>query len=780
LLAETIFMALDIAKLGRKPYQKLEQPEVLSASGVYIRQHAGNFFVRVLNILVVSGIFFVLAWVWDFGGFAGFGRSVVWLVFSGALLVVFSWRLFFGREFLKKMYDAREYWVVVRLALVVLVVSGIGSFSQRGVLGALGLSASASALSWLGVVFGVVWLVAMLYGRGTSAASKQVLVSLFFGSTVLAGYILYMLLFGGGYAALGWVEAQGVLLLLSIDTFLIVSFAIFQNRAIKILWSLAIALHVFVLFAWDIASVWLVLIAGISALLFFQVIYSKKLWQRNFIYPLQVWAIAALLLVVPIKIFTGASVPHDSILSYADSRAVAWSQEFLWLGNGLGSSNEYAIFSDTSFIDFGSLETALRALPVIGNAYIQIYIETGSVGLLSWLLFFGIVCLLGIRFWRNNTQAFKEGSMSEGAYLGAILLITYCLLLVGFWFSPFSFVLYWFSMVIVACAMVLWHTRRSESESSAHTVPYTIGRTLLQSLGVVMLIVMSMYVGLLVVSARMVRASQTASQLSSEIDARARADGWQRVVSLSSWNPFYRLSEARAFLDLLETSISIDAQRESIERVTAILSNESKHATNPIIHWVAAGMYADLESYAEGSSSFARREYQAAREIAPNNAQLAVAIARFYRDQADTLVSANVPARELRFEAAAGLKQVLLKYPSFLPARLELAFLLEEEEGVSAALGELAAWENASPEITYHIGRLYFNEGEFEKSSEKFLEVIRAVPNHSNAHYSLGIAYFRLKKYPEALEQFKDVLRLNPGSSDVQAKIDQVQKLVGE
>ena len=75
----------------------------------------------------------------------------------------------------------------------------------------------------------------------------------------------------------------------------------------------------------------------------------------------------------------------------------------------------------------------------------------------------------------------------------------------------------------------------------------------------------------------------------------------------------------------------------------------------------------------------------------------------------------------------------------------------------------------------YHVGRMYFNDGNFDIAAEKFGQVVREVPSHSNARYSLGIAYFRLGRFDDALQEFQKVLELNPGNEDVQAKIEQVK-----
>lgn len=774
-------MALDIAKLGRKPYQKLEQPIRADDSGAHIRRYFSSLFGRALTAALLFGAFAVPAWVWDFGLGAGHGRHTAARVLSGAVLVLFSWHVLFRRELSEPSRSvALPYRSVVGLALALVAAGAVGSVAHQGASGALGLGAPDAQLESLGLAFGAVWLIAVLYGRGTVALAKQLLVILFLGSTVLAAYVIYALLARGGYAGTAWVATESVPLFLSVVAFLMVAFAMFQKRSIKLLWTMSVLLHLAALFAWDAASAWLVLVAGISALLLFQIIYHKKLWQRNFTYPLQIWTIAALLLVIPVKLFTGFDVPESSVLSYVASRQAVSDAGFTLFGNGLSGSDERALISGISFDDFGQLSRAIAPLPVVGHGYFQLYLESGALGALAWLALLAAVFSAGVRFWRKHVKAFQEGTMSEGAYLGAIALVALVMLSAGLWFSPFSFLAYWLWMLLVAVALVLWHVPAGPAHEPSAPASSVRLRRASAALRVAVVAVTFAYFAFLVVDLRAASADKVVASLASQADPGTRALGWERAARLSPWNTWYRLSEARAFLDLLGTPISIDAQRGAIERVTAILSRETKGSDNPVVHWVAAAMYADLEAYAEGSSSLARAAYQRTRELWPESVALPVAIARFYRESADALLSGAAPAAELRLQARAGLEQSLALAPDYLPARLELAFLLEDEEGVAAALQELEPWEDASPEITYHIGRLYFNDREFEKASEKFLEVVRSVPSHSNARYSLGVAYFRLEKYVEALREFQEVLRLNPGSQDVQAKIEQVQERLGE
>jgi len=135
--------------------------------------------------------------------------------------------------------------------------------------------------------------------------------------------------------------------------------------------------------------------------------------------------------------------------------------------------------------------------------------------------------------------------------------------------------------------------------------------------------------------------------------------------------------------------------------------------------------------------------------------------------------------QELKDQSRVYLRRSIELEPNFLPAIIELALIDEEEKDPDFVIGELLKIENLSPEVKYHIGRIYFNKGDIESAAKKFSEVIEQVPTHSNSRYSLGIIYFRMGKYNESLSEFEEVLRLNPGNLDVEDKINQVKNKIG-
>ncbi len=67
-------------------------------------------------------------------------------------------------------------------------------------------------------------------------------------------------------------------------------------------------------------------------------------------------------------------------------------------------------------------------------------------------------------------------------------------------------------------------------------------------------------------------------------------------------------------------------------------------------------------------------------------------------------------------------------------------------------------------EAIYHLGDLYYRDGDYEKAVEYFRQVLEQEPDRGYLYLKLGTSLNRLQRYPEALDAFgKAVARLqNP------------------
>ncbi len=777
-------MALDMHAHGRTPYQKLEKPQSTKQSLPHVKRYFARILESLLLTLAPLIVFLVPVSVFQFAGSVGFIRQLLWVVLSVFLTVVWGILIVWLRSEMILTYKR----IIGTLSVGIFLIIIVSLFVQNTALsiGVLRLGGEPTLFVY---VLGGIWVVILSGFTFTLRFFKSLVIAHFLGTTVFALYVLIVAWFGGGYDALSWFVTQSWGVVIAITIFMMTAFAMLQKPFAKVFWSFCIAVQVLTLFIWDTTLPWLLIIIGTSVLLVFQMTHAKKLWQRNVTYPLQVWVAAVLFLFIPVKVFSGTTVPLPEQFSFSELTSLVQEQSLphILFGNGIGTADMLARFSGESFysVEEGIGDTAEQPKS-IANSVAYLLLELG--GIFSILLLYIVVLFVrnGYLFLKRHIASLAKHTMTESVYVGSLVFLGSLLIGVSLLFTSWSFSLGWLLFLLIGLTLGLWNTSALVEAriKGAKEVPVTFDRYIF-SKGVfftgLKLIVLVGIVGSLFVcsySIRVVGAERAVRAAHIVEDPLITTRKWEDAVARNPWNERYRVEHARADVLSLEGS-SLDIQKNVIERTTQQLQHIRETTTDPTILWRAALSYRDMEQYAEGSARLARTTYLDAQRLWESNRSLPVAIARFYRESIDDLAHADMSAQALREEAMQLLKKTLSEDPTYLPARLELSFILELAQGASAALSELEPYETESPEIMYHVGRLYFNEGDFETAVEKFNIVVQAVPNHSNAHYSLGVAHFRLEEYDDSLTSFEKVLELNPENTDVQEKIKQVREAIG-
>jgi len=757
-------MPLDIKRIGSTPYHTLERPQAYKQIP-HVRRYFAARLGRAASIITLAIVFFVPLWFANFGTSLGGGRVVMWLGASGVLLLLWIFIM---------LILERSLSVHATLMIAALPVLAFFTFlsSLLGVspLISLGATSFSGAVTFPVIVVGLAWIFYLTRFNTTTGFLKLVFVSYFLGSTIMVLQVLIRWI-AGGYDPLMWVQTQSWLSIFAINVFLLLAFTMLQKGIAKTVWTMAIVLHLFVLFLWDKPQTWILLLIGTSALLAFQLVYSKKLWQRNFIYPLQIWVVSLLMLLAPIKMFTGTTVP--ALPSYA-------SDEVVSVFNSLGGRR--VIGAGPASVDLVMYQEGVslfaldNGLPNPGSLVLptgidHIRITSGILGLIIWIGFFALFVYRGFRFVREHLASLKEQSMAESVYLGTVTAISSVLAILALFLLPWSFPMFWLLVLLFGLSLALMATEKNVKEVSFSE------KGALSSLAPVAMVVLCVLYGWLMIV--VLRSASAAGKVSAAFEASRPSDRvnlLEDAVRLDRRSDRYQALLAQQVLSTITQDTPLDAQRDALEKINVPLTRLRDESKDPFVHWIAARTYIDLERIAEGSLLLARSSYLRAAELLPKNLALAVEIARFYREHVDDLVSTDNTESSLRAEAHEHLARALKLDPGYLPARLELAFVVEQQDGIKAAIAELEPWEDASSEIAYHIGRLYFNDGDFDTAILKFKKVIEEVPNHSNAHYSLGVVYFKIGSYQESMSEFQTVLDLNPDSADVQEKIKQVQE----
>lgn len=781
-------MSLDIRRVREAPFKKLERP-IKSQRWVAVLSALGAITDQGFDWLTLLAVFFLPAWLVDFGGLPGSGRVLVVLaLLGGAVVLSLLGALFWGRPIkLRRALPAKAAMILLSLA----VISAVFGLDPRA---SFGLTALGSAPLAVALIIGLAHFTIFINRPSAERLGPRVLEAYLLGAMLLALYTAVRW-FSAGYEALGWVSRDSYLTIFAVNTVILTALAAGASRGRRIVWTIGLALQLFPLFLWDNAVAWVLVLIGTAALFAWSVVYAKKFWQSPVLYPLQVWILAVVLLFVPVKIFTGQNPPLEPA-AYRASEVTTALARFglpqLIFGVGAGASDLVMAELGLSFFDpdpaagaalyLGEFPPAQPPAPAIldvyaasarpsqarlANSYFALGLEGGLAGALGWLAFLAMFIWLAVRGLGRKPEA--------ATGLGALLLLA------GLAVSAWSFPLFMVLIMFLGLTWLFYPGGDSGAVSALawsrrwDNLPSPAKLWLIRALGVLLVI---SYIGMVWFQTRTVLAAASARAALATDAPGIAYNNWAKAVARNGGNDIYRVKLAESRWQSMTDGTPLPDQKEIIQNVNRTLSDIARTARSPVAHWLSGRLYAAMEPAAEGATVLGRESYRRALELWPGNMALVTELARLYRARSQALIGSDRSLADLQAEAKDRLQAALKLAPDYLPARLELAFISEKQSGIPAAVAELEPWEEASPEIRYHLGRLYFNDGDLAAARAEFLQVIKEVPNHSNAHYSLGVVYFREGKYKESLAEFEKVNELNPGSEDVKGKIEEVKKKV--
>ncbi len=760
-------MSFDIKRVVRVPYQRLERPGARGGQLADFKKAAAGLIRPVLYWLPLLIFLSAPLLFFDFG-------ILVFIVLAALLSGLYAVKVVWLEERIKG-YDSLLNYVIIFLLASFLLSASFGAEP----LASLGLSWFDGRLSFP-VLFFALALFLIIYQNNEPARYWRLLPAAFSAGVALLSVYILARAAGGGWAALNSLDGSSLPLVLALNIFWLVAYASGAAGRLGVAAAASGAVPALaVLFLWDKILPLALVILGLSCLLIWQILHERRLWQRRFVWPAAVWIVAVVMLIMPVYFIVKTNAPTEDWYHLEE----VWSrwQEFSWsrwfLGYGAGNAALALLPSASSFYS-PALEAASPAWPaerrLVSGAFVWL-LEGGLFGLGAWLVFLALIILKNLDWLRRFGPSLRAAAGDEDLYHSAVLTLTAILAGLATLAGPWS--------AIMFVSLLLWTTagfgsQRQRLGAKADNFDLARSERRRWSARLAGFILLALVVGFTVIGARRTLAGAAAGRAAVSPGAEAALALWSKAARLDPRASYYQVKRAAARFQILTEETALPEQREIIEDINTTLAQAIAAPANPVIPWTAARLYTQLERYAEGSANLARFSYLQAADLWPGNVALITELAEFYREFGERLQSGGVTVSDLQIEARDRLKRALKFAPEYLPARLELAFIVEKQNGIPAAVAELEPWEAQSPEIMYHVGRLYFNDNKLEVARDKFLLVLEQIPNHSNAHYSLGIVYFRQGLYKEALAELGKVDELNPGNADVAEKIEEVKKKV--
>ncbi|MEI6843188.1 MAG: tetratricopeptide repeat protein [bacterium] len=559
------------------------------------------------------------------------------------------------------------------------------------------------------------------------------------------------------------------------------------SKIIKILLSFAIILSLFLLVVVNFSAIWII-IAICSVLLIVYSFFSKPLHtpavtlkqkiSRIPLYPAIVLVISVIFIVwgtsvggflankmhiSNVEVRPSLSVTFDIVKNTWKTRPLFGSGPNTFVSQWLSykpDSITATDFWDTNFA-YG-----IGLIPTFA-------VTTGLVGILSWLLFFGLFVYFGIKaiftkFEDLHIKYLVTSSFFISLYLWIMAWI-YVPSVVIFTLT-FFFTGLFFASLYVSGIVTL----------TLHTFSYNPRVGFLSSLTLV-----ALFVGLCALGYGLFKNSQSlwyfqksSYALNTVGDVLLSETYMNKAISAMPYDVYYRaLSEIELFK--INKIVSQDPKQVKIEDiqkqfkdVLPLAINAGLSATNAddsnYLNWISLGRVYEtvVPLKIQGAYESAQTAYGEALRRNPKNPTILAMFARLAVANNDLK-----SARNYILQAIQTKRNYVDAY--FLLSQIEVA-----DNNLKGAIDSVTAASvinPSDPNIFFQLGLLKYNNKDIPGAIEALEKAVSLSPQYANAKYFLGLSYEQAGQHEKAIQQFVDLKATNPDSAEVTAILSNLQ-----
>ncbi len=676
-------------------------------------------------------------------------------------------------------------WGALVLPVVYIISALVGSSPTLSMFGYALESGTAGSI----VIFSILFFASAYMFRDRSKL-VMTLTALFSSLAIVALFVLVKVLSGGSWLTFNtffgnmgnpvgaWTDlamAFGLLALLT--TFAVEMLPL--SRRLKIFMGVFYALSVVLLVVVNFETTWMLTLgASIVLILYFATVERHEgttLSKRNGVRMAALLMVVSLLFVFNPKIGSkdiSTRVLEISKVTNSDVRpnltaTVSVMKKVLSANPILGSGPntfERAWFlykpAETNVTPFWS-----TAFP-FGYGFLPTAFATmGLVGIISWVAFFVLFIMLGIRALARNLE-----NRSDRFLFTSTFLISLFLWVGSFVYSP--------SLVMLALTFIFTGLFVGASEATGVLLPKEIifnknKLSLFASALVALVLIVGMgaftFVSLKKVIAathfqRALVYSNTSGKTFDEIESELG-----KAVTTSPSDPFWsavsQVELSRANNALNSTEGSDATRQEAFQNAlsASIAALQNAISLNPTYrNWLALGdVYESLVPSpfsVEGAYDSAKFAYETAQALHPLSPEIFLKFARLELDNKNA-----EGAREFITEALNKKKDYADAY--FFLSQLEISQNNLRQAIESAETGVFLSPNNAG--VLFQLGLLKYSNRDYKGATDALVKAIEIVPDYANAKYYLGLSLDKLGQKAEALKQFEDLAKTNPDNTAV-------------
>ncbi len=511
----------------------------------------------------------------------------------------------------------------------------------------------------------------------------------------------------------------------------------------------------------DFNPAWLVLI--ISLILFLIFSLATRAFKQDvnrLLLPIILILISVTFLFVNnLDQWTGIALAKEQVLEQSiswqtASNGITSSFQNFFLGSGIGTwSYDFSKFKPSEFNN--TIWWQIR-FDRAGSYFSELLATTGVLGFISYSL---IIITFFLVFWvlREKRELFPYMMTFTALTVAQLVYYQNTVLSFTFW-------------LILGLGVMAWqYTDKSSKVISFRDFPEL---SLVFSTVLVLLLLAFSVTSFFAVKFYLADMNYAKSQLASTLDERISLV--EEAIRLNPKLVTYQTVLARVYaVSLLEEIKKPTDQQDATKAQNYMVSSIdwAKEATelspNTVFTWEGLGMiYRDFQFLIEGAADWSVNSFEKAIELEGKNPILYTELGKLYLalDQTEKAKQSFTKAKEIK--------------PDYIDVLIQEALLDEKEENLDAAIKRIEELVITYPfhiDARFHLGRMYFNQGETNKAIVQFETILGIVPNHSNSLYSLGTAYAVEGRKEDAILIFEKVLELNPGNEDVIQKLGELK-----
>lgn len=395
-------------------------------------------------------------------------------------------------------------------------------------------------------------------------------------------------------------------------------------------------------------------------------------------------------------------------------------------------------------------------------------VTTGILGILSWLLFFGVFLFLGFKaVFSKNLDQFALYLTVSSFFISLYLWIMTIIYVP----SMVVFILTFFFTGIFFASLSL--TNIFPTRLYVFNTNPKLG--FLITLGLVGLFVAvgALGYGLFNNSKSLWYFQKSAYAANTTGDLVASEDFINKAIATVPYDVYYR-AQSELAVAKINTLLSQDLSKANKEEVQKFFTDEltkaitaglnaQKADDSNYLNWIALGRAYEIavppQTEVSGAYEGAVLAYTKALERNPQNPAISLLFAR--------LEAAKNNLKKAKEYAILAINQK----PNYIDAYYFLSQLEVADKNIPGAVESVkaaAVIEPTNPAIFFQLGLLQYNAADYKEAIGSFVQSLNLAPDYANSKYFLGLSLVLTGDVPNAIKIFEDLKATNPESQEVE------------